>query len=219
MKKLTLVFAFLLLIAGSAAADTIKGFIWESSTSVIVVEGQAIRLLPETTISRPNQKDITAKDLRVGWEVEVDTRGDAESGLTAKKVRVKNARFQEEDIEGIVDGIDKEKFFVDGDEIRVKGPVPKDLAAGMQFKGKGIRQDDRTIELKEGTVMPASFVGEEAQFMAAVSQEMSQMGPSSRPSRTPTCRRTWSASAGASCRNGWTRNNSTSRSLSSKTPP
>ena len=175
MKKHTLVVALLFLIASSAYAETLKGFIWESSTSVIVVEGQPVRLLAETTISRQNHKDITARDLRVGWEVEVETRGDAASGLTARRVKVKNARFQEEEIEGIVDGINHEKFFVDGDEILLKGPVPKELAAGMRFKGKGIRQDDRSIVLKEGTIIPAGFVGEEAQFMAAASQEMAQV--------------------------------------------
>jgi predicted Zn-dependent protease len=175
MKKHTLVLAFLL-VASSAYADTLKGYIWESSISTIVVEGQAVRLLAETTISRPNHRDITAKDLRVGWEVEVETRGDASTGLVARRVKVKNARFQEEDIEGIVDGVNHVRFFVDGDEIRLtKGAVPKELAPGMRFKGKGIRQDDRSIELKEGTVMPAGFVGDEAQFMAAASQEMAKI--------------------------------------------
>ena len=141
-----------------------------------MVEGQAVRLLSETTISRPNHKDITAKDLRVGWEVEVETRGDVSTGFSARRVRVKNARFQEEDIEGIVDGVNQAHFFVDGDEIRLtKGTVPKELAPGMRFRGKGIRQDDRSIELKEGTIIPGGFVGEEAQFMAAASQEMSQV--------------------------------------------
>jgi hypothetical protein len=145
MKKPALVLAFLI-IASSGYAETLKGYIWESSISTIVVEGQAVRLLPETAISRPNHKDITANDLRVGWEVEVETRGDATSGLVARKVRVKNARFQEEDIEGIVDGVNHVRFFVDGDEIRLtKGAVPKELMPGMRFKGKGIRQDDRTI--------------------------------------------------------------------------
>src|SRR5262249_24962159 len=66
--------------------------------------------------------------------------------------------------------------FVDGDEIRLKkGTVPPGLKAGMPFKGKGIRQDDRSIELLEGQVSPASFEGEEAQFMAAAGQEGAQV--------------------------------------------
>jgi predicted Zn-dependent protease len=65
---------------------------------------------------------------------------------------------------------------VDGDEVRLKkGAVPPDLRPGMRFKGKGIRQDDRSIELKEGQVQPAGFVGDEAQFMVAASQEMAQL--------------------------------------------
>jgi len=91
-------------------------------------------------------------------------------------VRVRNARFQEEEIEGVVDGVNHVRFFVDGDEIRLtKGAVPKELMPGMRFKGKGIRQDDRSIELSEGAIMPAGFVGEEAQFMAAVSEDIGQV--------------------------------------------
>lgn len=172
---LVLVVSFLL-TATSGYADTLKGYIWESSVSTIVVEGQAIRLMPETSISRPNHKDITAKDLRVGWEVEVETRGDATTGIVARRIKVKNARFQEEEIEGVIDGVNHVRFFVDGDEIRVaKGTLPPELRAGMRFKGKGTRQDDRSIELKEGTVMPGEFVGEEAQFMAAASEEMAKV--------------------------------------------
>jgi predicted Zn-dependent protease len=177
MKRQTLVFALLFLLSASTGyADTLKGFIWESSVSTIVVDGQPVRLVPDTMISRPNHKDITAKDLRVGWEVEVETRGDASTGVVARRVRVKNQRYLEEDIEGIVDGVNHVRFFVDGDEIRLtKGAVPPELRPGMRFKGKGIRQDDRSIELKEGTVTPGGFVGEEAQFMAAASQEMAQV--------------------------------------------
>src|SRR5215475_12228267 len=164
-----------LLASANAQAEKLKGFVWEASPSAIVVEGQTVRLGPETAIDRPNQKDITAKDLRIGWEVEVETRGE-ESGLVARKVHVKNARNQEETIEGIVDGVNHVRFFVDGDEIRLKkGTVPPGLKAGMPFKGKGIRQDDRSIELVEGQVAAASFEGEEAQFMAAAGQEVAQV--------------------------------------------
>ena len=176
MKRTRLALAVLaLLVATTSYADTLKGYLWEATPAFIVVEGQGVRLLPETRIERPNHRDITAKDLRIGWEVEVDVRGDA-TGLTARRVRVKNARFQEETIEGVVDGVNHERFFVDGDEVRLtKGVVPKELQAGMRFRGRGIRQDDRSIELQEGQILPAGFVGEEAQFMAAASQEVAQI--------------------------------------------
>jgi predicted Zn-dependent protease len=178
MKGKTLVLAVLaLLTANVSYAETLKGFLWEASTGFINVEGQSVRLTQDTTIERPNHKDITAKELRIGWEVEVDVRGDAAGGgLIARKIRVKNARFQEETIEGVIDGVNHVRFFVDGDEIRLtKGVVPPGLKAGMRFKGTGIRQDDRSIELKSGEIMPAEFVGEEAQFMAAASKEVNQI--------------------------------------------
>lgn len=164
-----------LLAAAVARAEKLKGYIWEASASSIVVEGQTVRLAPETKIARQNHKDISAKDLRIGWEVEVDTRGEG-AGQVARKVDVKNARFQHEEIEGIVDGVNHVRFFVDGDEVRLKkGTVPEGLKPGMRFKGKGIRQDDRSIELQEGQVTPAGFVGDEAQFMGAASQEMAKL--------------------------------------------
>ena len=163
------------LVAASARAEKLNGYIWEASPSALVVEGQTVRLVPETRFERPNQKDVAAKDLRIGWEVEVETRGDT-NGLVAREVRVKNARNQEETIEGVVDGVEAKRFLVDGDEIRItKGTVPAGLKEGMLFKGKGIRLDDRSIELKEGRLTPAAFEGEEAEFMAAVGQEVGQL--------------------------------------------
>jgi predicted Zn-dependent protease len=175
MKRAALVVAVMCLLVSSALAESIKGYISEASASSIVVEGQEIRLGPETKIERQNHKDIQAKDLRIGWDVEVDTRGDG-AGQIARRVRVKNARFQEETVEGVVDGVNHVRFFVDGDEIRLKkGAVPENLKPGMRFKGKGIRQDDRSIVLQEGELLPAGFEGEEAQFMAAAAQEIAQV--------------------------------------------
>lgn len=176
MKETAFVVLAVSLLAGAnAQAEKLRGYIWEASASSIVVEGEAVRLAPDTKIDRPNHKDITAKDLRIGWEVDVETRGEG-AGQVARKVSVKNARFQREDVEGIVDGVNHVRFFVDGDEIRLKkGTLPPGLKPGMRFKGRGLRQDDRSIELEEGQVMPGGFEGEEAQFMGAASQEMAQL--------------------------------------------
>jgi len=176
MKRLPFVLAIAcLLVADRGYAEKLKGFLSDVSPAAIVVDGQTIRLAPDTDVDRSNHKDITAKDLRIGWEVEVETTG-AAGALVAKRVLVKTARFQEEKIEGVVEGVSATHFSVDGDEIHLAGGnVPKELKAGMRFKGKGIRQDDRSILLKEGQIMPAEFVGEEAQFMAAVSQEIGQV--------------------------------------------
>jgi len=178
MNRRTVLFAVLsALAAASAHAERIKGFIWEASPAAIVVEGQNVRLAPETKIERKNHPDITARDLRIGWEVEVETRGDDASGLVARAVSVKVPRFQPETFDGVIDDVKARTFFVDGDEVRLaKGQaLPQGLKAGMRFKGKGIRLDDRSIELKEGEVMGAGYEGEEAQFMAAAAQEIAQV--------------------------------------------
>ena len=132
MKRAALVVAVMCLPASSAQAESDKGYISEASASAIVVEGQTFHLGPETKIERQNHKDIQAKDLRIGWDVEVDSRGDG-AGLVARKVQVKDARFQEENVVGVVDGINHVRFFVDGDGIRLKkGAVPEDLRPGMR---------------------------------------------------------------------------------------
>src|SRR5262245_65516364 len=64
--------AVLLLASTTAFAETLRGFLWEASPTAISVDGQGVRIASDTKIDRPNQKDITAKDLRIGWEVEVD---------------------------------------------------------------------------------------------------------------------------------------------------
>src|SRR5262249_29367968 len=177
MQKAAVVCA-LLSIAGAppAFADKLRGFLCEASSSAIVVDGEKVRLTSETKIERPNQKDITAPDLRSGWEVEVDAR-EEEAGWVARQVKVKDARFQEEKVSGVIDEVTPKTFFVDGDEVRLpKGTAPPPgLKPGMRFDGKGIRLDDRSIELKEGRVMPAGYEGEEAQFMAMASQEVGQI--------------------------------------------
>jgi predicted Zn-dependent protease len=86
----------------------------------------------------------------------------------------------------VVDGVNHVRFFVDADEIRLtKGTVPPDLKPGMRFKGKGVRQDDRTIELKEGQVLPAGFVGEEAQFMAMAGEEVAKVKSQLKTAKDP----------------------------------
>src|SRR5262245_14843840 len=110
--------AVVLLIGSNASADKIKGFLWEASPSAIVVDGQKVALSSDTRVERPNQKDITTRDLHVGWEVEVEAR-EGDTGWVARVVRVKDARFQEEEILGVIDGLTPKTFLVDGDEIHV----------------------------------------------------------------------------------------------------
>jgi hypothetical protein len=61
-----------------------------------------VRLLPDTRIERPNHEGITASDLRVGWQVEVDAREES-GGFAAKKVKVKNRRNDDTKLEGVIE--------------------------------------------------------------------------------------------------------------------
>ena len=175
-RRAALCCAVLVLAASPAFAEKLKGFLWEASPQAIVVDGETVRLGPDTKIERQNHPGITARDLRIGWEVEVDARQEG-TAWAARQVKVKDARFQPENLRGVIDEVTPRTFFVDGDEVRLpKGQAPPPgLKAGMRFEGKGIRLDDRSIELKEGKVLPASYEGEEAQFMAMANQEVAQI--------------------------------------------
>jgi hypothetical protein len=87
-----------------------------------------------------------------------------------------NARFQQEEISGVIDGVEKSHFLVDGDVCRLaKGVQAPGLKPGCASRARAFAMDDRSLEVKEGQVMPAEFEGEEAQFMAAASQEVAQI--------------------------------------------
>ena len=128
--------AVFLLATSSASAERLKGFLWEASSQAIVVDGESVRLAPDTKVERPNHKDITARDLRIGWEVEVDARQEG-SGWVARQVKVKDARFQQKSFRGVIDEVTPRTFLVDGDEVRLpKGQAPPPgLKAGMRFEG------------------------------------------------------------------------------------
>ncbi|HET9316716.1 MAG TPA: tetratricopeptide repeat protein [Vicinamibacteria bacterium] len=186
VRKVVVSSVVLLLAAQTAFAEKLRGFLWEASPQAISVDGDSVRLTSETRIERQNHKDITARDLHIGWEVEVDVRGEGQN-MVARQIKVKEPRFKEESIRGVIDGVNPRTFFVDGDEIRLpKGQAPPPgLKEGMRFEGKGIRLDDRSIELREGKVLPAGFEGEEAQFMAAAGQEVDQIKRQIKPLQDP----------------------------------
>jgi hypothetical protein len=173
----THVFALLLLFpAGDAAAEKLKGYIWDLGESTLLVEGIPVQVSEKTRFERSNQKDVGFDDLRIGLEVEVEGRR-GEKAFLAEKLKVKNKRFEEVDVEGFIDRIEGTSF-----EVGARGVVlpsgttlSAPLSPGMQIDGKGIVLDDGRIQLREGRLKPAGFDRDEAQFMNAVSQEVAQM--------------------------------------------
>jgi Zn-dependent protease with chaperone function len=157
-------------------AEKFKGYVWDVSDRGLVVEGVPVALTERVRFERSNQKNVTVRDLRIGLEVEVEGKRGREAFL-AEKIKIKNKRFEEVDLEGFITG-------VQGSEIEVGARrvlLPKELTpaeplrAGMQIDGKGIVQDDGWIQVKEARFKPAGFDSEEARFMALVSQEVTEM--------------------------------------------
>jgi predicted Zn-dependent protease len=186
MNRRALVISFVsILIAASASADKLQGYLWNATASSIVVEGTAVRLLPDTKMDRPNHDGITASDLRVGWLVEVDARQES-GGWVAKKVKVKNRRNDDAKLEGIIDSDPDGGLTVDGYPIQwKKGVEAPQVRPGMRLKGKGIVLDDGTIEVQEAQILAAGFEPEEVQFMAAASEEVAKLKQQIQPIQDP----------------------------------
>ncbi len=167
---------FLLFLAGDAAAEKLKGYIWDLSESALLVEGIPVQITEKTRIERANQKDVAISDLRIGLDVEVEGKR-GERAFVAEKLKVKNKRFEEVDVEGFIDRIEDASFEVGARRVVLPSgtALSTPLSPGMQIDGKGIVLDDGRIQLKEARFKPAGFDRDEAQFMNAVSQEVAQM--------------------------------------------
>ena len=73
------------LVAGTAFGEKLKGVIWD--VNPLVVEGVEIVIHDRTKIERKKHPNITAPELRIGWQVEVE--GEVEGRrLVAKKIKV-----------------------------------------------------------------------------------------------------------------------------------
>jgi len=167
---------FLLFLAGDAAAEKFKGYIWDIGGNSLVIEGVPVQITERTRIERANQKDVTLGDLRIGLEVEVEGKR-GEKAFLAEKLKIKNKRFKEVDVEGFIDRVEDSSFEVGARKVVLpSGTTPSaPLSPGMQIDGKGMVLDDGSIQLKEARLKPAGFDRDEAQYMNAVSQEVAQM--------------------------------------------
>lgn len=59
-------------MAATSHAAKLKGYVWDVTERGLVVEGVDVELVPNVKVERKNQRDITAGDVRIGWEVEVE---------------------------------------------------------------------------------------------------------------------------------------------------
>jgi Zn-dependent protease with chaperone function len=157
-------------------AEKFKGYVWDVSDLALVVEGVPVALTEKVRFERSNQKDVTVRDLRIGLEVEVEGRR-GQNAFLAEKIKIKNKRFEEVDVEGFIGRVEGSEIEIGARRVLLpRELVPAEpLRAGMQIDGKGIVQDDGSIQVKKARFKPAGFDPEEAQFMALVSQEVTQM--------------------------------------------
>jgi predicted Zn-dependent protease len=154
-------------------AAKLKGYIWDIQGSVLTVEGVDVRLGPSTRIERSNHPGIVASDLRIGWEVEVELESEQEVP-TARKVKVKNERFDDVKIDGYVVEIHPEYLEVDGRTVYL-GELDEEVVPGMRLKGKGTLLEDSTIRLEKYELKPRRLEGGERDFLALATEELAKL--------------------------------------------
>ncbi len=136
-------------MAASAHAEKFKGYLWDVQGRNLVVEGVSVELRPDAQIERKNQKDISAADLRIGWEVEVegDRRGDR---FVAKKLKVRNKKNDDVKVQGFIGTVSDASIEVEGLEMFWPRTIERPaLEPGMRLEGKGIVLDDGSVQLTE----------------------------------------------------------------------
>jgi Zn-dependent protease with chaperone function len=170
-----ILFVALCLVSGEAFAEKFKGYIWDKAEAALLVEGIPVETTAQTKIERRDHKGIAFGDLRIGWEVEVEgERG--QKAFLAKKIKVKQKRYDDTDIKGFVEVRDNGTIEVEGRRIiwPSDAAVPE-LRSGMQLEGKGIILDSGAIQVKKVKVLPAGRDEDEAKYMSLVAQEVDQL--------------------------------------------
>ncbi len=159
-------------LPASAVAEKLKGYIWEIRGSTLIVEGHRVDLTPSTRIERSKHPGISAEDLHIGWEVEVEY--DSAGGpIVARKLKVKNKRFKEIKLEGFVDGFDEQSLQIEGrivhwnDEIRRENITP-----GARIKAEGELLDDGSVVLEKFELRPPGLDDGERAFLELAVAEM-----------------------------------------------
>ena len=135
-------------MAASAHAEKFKGYLWDVQGRNLVVEGVSVELRPDAQIERKNQKDISAADLRIGWEVEVegDRRGDR---FVAKKLKVRNKKNDDVKVRGFIGTVSDVSIEVEGLEMFWPRMTERPARAGNASRGKGHRARRRSVQLTE----------------------------------------------------------------------
>jgi len=156
-----------------ARAEKLEGVLWDVGPRVIV-EGVEVVVSDQTRIERKGHPGITPRELRIGWEVEVQGRMDGDR-LVAEKIKVETERHKKTDVEGYVESLGEDSFDVDGRPVRYSGVDRSLLRPGIFVDGKGILIDDGTIELEKYEVRPRERDRGEVEFLALAATELSEL--------------------------------------------
>jgi predicted Zn-dependent protease len=156
-----------------ARAEKLEGILWDVGSHVIV-EGVEVVLSDATRIERKGHPGITPRELRIGWEVEVQGRRDGDR-LVAEKIKVETERHKKVDVEGYVESLGEDSFDVEGRPVRYSGVDRTLVHPGMLVDGEGILIDDGTIELEKYEVRPRERDRGEVEFLALAATELSEL--------------------------------------------
>ncbi len=157
-----------------ALGEKLEGYIWD--VNPLIVEGIEVSLTAKTKLKRKNHRNITAADLRVGWEVKIDGEVEGER-FVAKKINVETDRNEKVKTEGYVDAIRDEYIEVEGRRLRWNQTLARtNIRSGMHIKSEGVLLDDGTIDTRKvKDVEPWRRDKGELEYLALASAELEKL--------------------------------------------
>jgi beta-barrel assembly-enhancing protease len=152
-----------------ASAEKLEGVVWD--TTPLVIEGVEVVLSPAARLERKGHPNLTAQELRIGWEVEVEGDRDGDR-LVARRIKVKTERHKQVDVEGFVESLGEDTFEVEGHRVRWSGVDRTRIQPGISFDGKGALIDDGTIEIESYEIRPRDRDDGEVRYLAVAATEL-----------------------------------------------
>ena len=120
--RLSVAVASLSFLAAIAPARTekLEGILWDVGPRVIV-EGVEVVISDQTRIERKGHPGITARELRIGWEVEVQGRRDGDR-LVAERIKVETERHKKVGVEGYIESLGERSWITSVKSSRTPRP-------------------------------------------------------------------------------------------------
>jgi len=141
-----------------ARAEKLEGVLWDVGPRVIV-EGVEVVVSDQTRIERKGHPGITPRELRIGWEVEVQGRRDGDR-LVAEKIKVETERHKKTDVEGYVESLVRIPSTSTAARSGTPGSIARSSVQGFSSTAKASSSTTAPSSSRSTKFVPASETGE-----------------------------------------------------------